>query len=84
MTGRVRKLAQVAAAEAKPLRDAAPLGCWGACAGRPPPESCMQRPTSRLPSLDLNFALFSFACRRVRAPLAYPGSEAGEGVGGGC
>lgn len=83
-TARMRNQAQVdAAAEAKPPKDAAPFGCCCACAGGPPPEpSCLQPPTPRPPLWDLSLALSSFACRRVRAPLAPPGSEAGQGLEG--
>lgn len=83
-TARMRNQAQVAcAAEAKQPKDAAPLGCCCACAGGPPPESSrLQLPTPRPPLWDLSLALSSFPRRRVRAPLAPPGSEAGKGLEG--
>jgi hypothetical protein len=81
---RMRSRAQVAAAaEVKPPRDAAPLGCCCACAGGPVSESSSLPPPPP-PSLHWSLALSSFAHRRVRAPLAPRDSEAGEGVGRGC
>ncbi|VCW97666.1 unnamed protein product, partial [Gulo gulo] len=62
---------------------AAPLGCCCACAGGAPPEpSCLQPPTPRPRFWNLSLALSSFARRRVRAPLAPLGSEAGKGLEG--
>ncbi|CAI9171979.1 unnamed protein product [Rangifer tarandus platyrhynchus] len=72
-----------AAAEVKPPRDAAPLGCCCACAGGAAPESSAL-PPPRLSALDFSLVLPSSARRRVRAPLEPLVSEAGEGVGGGC
>lgn len=85
-TVRRRNQAQVAAAaEAKPPRDSALLGCCCACAGAggPAPEPCsLPPPPPGPPTLDLSLAPSSFARRRVRAPLETPGSEAGEGLEG--
>lgn len=71
---RMRNGAQVpAAAEEKPPRDTARLGCCCACAGGPAPGSSWWWLPPPRPALDLGLALSSFACRRVRSPSRAPG-----------